>query len=87
MNESTTKDKRKGTIVPQPLASIKEIQSISTKNSKDFEAGSIKVSKITCNSTRNQNQKTNIFSQKDQPLPSARDVLREQKCSSLDPPI
>ena len=55
MNESSTKEKKKAAIVPQPLASIKEIQSISTKNSKDLEAGSIKVSKITCNSTRNQN--------------------------------
>jgi len=60
--------KKPGTIISQPLATIKEVQSISTKSSKEADAGSIKVNKITCNSTRNQNQKANIFSSKDQPL-------------------
>ena len=55
MNESTIKDRKKGAIAPQPLATIKEIQSISSKNNKESDPGSIKVSKITCNSTRNQN--------------------------------
>jgi hypothetical protein len=38
MNESSSKETAlKGTIVPQPLQSIKEIQSIAAKNSKDLD--------------------------------------------------